>query len=286
MLSLLIVAVAATTVGLGLVVNVAADRARRLRQSQRAGRDRQPRRGGGQRRSDRRASSVRQGRGDRSRERAGARCDRRPVDLRAQDPHGVFSKPMLRVVSGRYSGRKRRGCRHPRRGDDVQPAGSARRGRSTVARCGWSESSRIPRICRTLSAWSPPARSASPSTRDAALQRRSGERGAPLPSAVRNGAGDHGCPGRTRPSRSATRRSRCLLLATIGLTFIGLLSVAGFTVMAQRRLARARHDRRDRRHRPAGATGHAGQRRGGRRRRLGDRRRVRAGGVVRADPCI
>ena len=27
-----------------------------------------------------------------------------------------------------------------------------------------------------------------------------------------------------------------LLLATIGLTFIGLLSVAGFTVMAQRRL--------------------------------------------------
>ena len=25
-----------------------------------------------------------------------------PVDLRAQDPHGVFSKPMLRLVTGRY----------------------------------------------------------------------------------------------------------------------------------------------------------------------------------------
>ena len=56
-----------------------------------------------------------------------------------------------------------------------------------------------------------------------------------------------------------------LLLATIGLTFIGLLSVAGFTVMAQRRSACARHDRRDRRHRPPGAAGDAGQRRRGRR---------------------
>ena len=44
-----------------------------------------------------------------------------PVDLRAQDPHGAFSKPMLHLVSGRYpvgagAGGGDRGGR-----DDVQP---------------------------------------------------------------------------------------------------------------------------------------------------------------------
>ena len=60
------------------------------------------------------------------------------------------------------------------------------------------------------------------------------------------------CPIR-RQLGAATRDQALavLLIATIGLTFIGLLAVAGFTVMGHRRSACAGHDRRDRRARIA-----------------------------------
>ena len=156
-----------------------------------------------------------------------------PVDLRAQDPHGIFSKPMLRVVSGRF------------------PAGSGEAAVTrTVAttftlRLGstWTVNGRSLRIVGIVEnpkylqdsfGLVAPGQIRAPSTVTLLLNSHGKEvlRFRP-PSGTVQGI-------RLSEVNSAKQKRiqalAVLVLATIGLTFIGLLSVAGFTVMAQRRL--------------------------------------------------
>ena len=156
-----------------------------------------------------------------------------PVDLRAQDPHGIFSKPMLRVVSGRF------------------PAGSGEAAVTrTVAttftlRLGstWTVNGRSLRIVGIVEnpkylqdsfGLVAPGQIRAPSTVTLLFNSHGKEvlRFRP-PSGTVQGI-------RLSEANSAKQKRiqalAVLVLATIGLTFIGLLSVAGFTVMAQRRL--------------------------------------------------
>jgi putative ABC transport system permease protein len=155
------------------------------------------------------------------------------VDLRAQQPHGHFSSPMLGLVSGRY------------------PVGAGevavtRAVLSTLQlRVGqtWSvlgQNRRIvgivenPQDLSQTFALVAPGQIANPNSvsiladsSDSAAQRFHTPSGQ-LVGIMSTGA--------SASQRKAQQALAVLLLATIGLTFIGLLSVAGFTVMAQRRL--------------------------------------------------
>jgi putative ABC transport system permease protein len=156
-----------------------------------------------------------------------------PVDLRAQDPHGAFGKPMLRLISGSY------------------PMGSAQAAvTATVATTfnlkigsSWSVNGRTLRVVGIVE---------NPKDlQDAFGLVAPGEIGTPSSVSLLFNAGRAGLtsfhpPAGTDEGIMSTdintaqwRRNQALavlLLATIGLTFIGLLSVAGFTVIAQRRL--------------------------------------------------
>lgn len=156
-----------------------------------------------------------------------------PVDLRAQDPHGTFSSPMLHVVSGRF------------------PAGAGQVAvtRTVATTFGlevgstWVVEGRPLQVVGVVE---------NPGNLEDAF-------GLMAPGQIRSpstmtllftGNGQHVQD--FRPPAGAVQaimtsgvdsakqqRSQALavlLLATIGLTFIGLLSVAGFTVMAHRRL--------------------------------------------------
>ncbi len=259
-LALLIVAVAATTVGLGLVVNVQATDQGVFGTAERAHRHRHPGPTGVA--ADLAAARQRFGTVEAiTHASVPVPGSVTPVDLRAQDPHGVFGEPMLRLVSGTLPGRSRPGGGDQGRRDDVQPEGrielagqraDAARGRhrrepqglAGRVRVGGSRQIRSPSSVTLLF--------------DASGRRRCSFH---PPAGTVQGIS-------ASASHSAQQQRNqalaVLLLATIGLSFIGLLSVAGFTVMAQRTVARARHDRRDRRHRPASAAGHAGQRGRGR----------------------
>jgi putative ABC transport system permease protein len=156
-----------------------------------------------------------------------------PVDLRAQDPHGVFSKPMLRLVSGSY------------------PTGPAQAAITTAIATtftlkigsSWSVDGRTLRVVGIVED--------PKDLQDAFGLVAPGEVGSPSSvSLLFDGSGAqvmnfHPPAGTVEGIMSsgahAAQQQRnqalaVLLLATIGLTFIGLLSVAGFTVMAQRRL--------------------------------------------------
>jgi putative ABC transport system permease protein len=205
-LALLTLAVAATTVGLGLVVNVqSSDQAKQALGI---------------------VEAI-------EHEDVAVPGSVTAVDLRAQDPHGVFSAPMLGLVSGSY------------------PAGAGQVAvTSTVASMlslkigdSWSVNGRPLRVVGIVEnpknlqdafALVAPGQINSPSRltllTDAGASatmhfRPPGGGGLEI---ISNGAAD-----------AQERRSQALavlLLATIGLTFIGLVAVAGFTVMAQRRL--------------------------------------------------
>jgi putative ABC transport system permease protein len=156
-----------------------------------------------------------------------------PVDLRAQDPHGVFSKPMLRLVAGRY------------------PVGAGQAAVTTAVattftlKIGstWSVNGRALRVVGIVED--------PKDLQDAFGLVAPGEIGSPSSvSLLFDATGarviDFHPPAGTvegvmSSSADAAQQQRnqalaVLLLATIGLTFIGLLSVAGFTVVAQRRL--------------------------------------------------
>jgi putative ABC transport system permease protein len=155
-----------------------------------------------------------------------------PVDLRAQDPHGVFGAPMLRLVSGHYP---------------VGPAQAAVT--ATVAttfhlKIGstWSADGRSLRVVGIVE---------NPGNlQDAFGLVAAGQLANPSSLTLLFDAGQtaitHYTPpagsvqgimtsGVTTAQQQRNQALAVLLLATIGLTFVGLLSVAGFTVMAQRR---------------------------------------------------
>jgi putative ABC transport system permease protein len=156
-----------------------------------------------------------------------------PVDLRAQDPHGVYGAPMLRLVSGSYpSGTGQIAVTSAvasmfslKIGDAWHVNGQTRRVVGIVEN---------PKNLQDAFALVPPGQIAAPSSltlltnaRGSALERFH-PAGASVESVMSNGD--------TAAQRQRSQALAVLLMATIGLTFIGLLAVAGFTVMAHRRL--------------------------------------------------
>jgi putative ABC transport system permease protein len=155
-----------------------------------------------------------------------------PVDLRAQAQQGSFSSPMLRVVTGRYPS------------DPGEVAVTSGVGTMFRLKLGsaWTVNGRTPRVVGTVEnpknlqddfALVAPGQIAQPSS-VTLLANSSGQ------SQVQTfrPAGVMGIA-TTDATGAAQRRLQSLLvlvLSTIGMVFVGLLSVAGFTVMAQRRM--------------------------------------------------
>jgi putative ABC transport system permease protein len=156
-----------------------------------------------------------------------------PVDLRAQDPHGIYGAPMLHLVSGSYPS----GTGQIAVTSSVASMFSLRIGDAwrvdghTLRVVGIVEN---PKNLQDAFALVPPGQIASPSgltlLTDASGSAASQFHppGTSVQSLMSNGA--------SAAQRQRNQALAVLLLATIGLTFVGLLSVAGFTVMAHRRL--------------------------------------------------
>jgi putative ABC transport system permease protein len=156
-----------------------------------------------------------------------------PVDLRAQDPHGVYGAPMLHLVSGSYpSGTGQVAVTNAVAATFSLAIGDTWRVNGHPLRIvGIVEN---PKNLQDAFALVPPGQIASPSSLTL-LTNATGSAleqfhppGTSVQSVMSNGQ-----------SAAQQRRDQALgvlLIATIGLTFIGLLAVAGFTVMAHRRL--------------------------------------------------
>jgi putative ABC transport system permease protein len=159
-----------------------------------------------------------------------------PVDLRAQDPHGVFSKPTLRLVSGRY----------PAAAGEAAVTRSVATTFNLKIGSGWEAGGRSlhvvgivenPKDLQDSFGLVAPGQIASPSSlsllfhsggSDQSLHLQLPAGGGTIQSIMSSGA--------NAALEHRNQALAVLLLATIGLTFVGLLSVAGFTVMAHRRL--------------------------------------------------
>lgn len=155
-----------------------------------------------------------------------------PVDLRAQDPLGVFSKPMLRLVSGHYP----IGAEQAAVTEVVATTFSLKVGSS------WSVNGRVlqvvglvenPKDLQDAFGLVAPGQISSPST-VTLLFNASGSQTINFqpPAGTVQGISTSNVDSAKQQRNQALA---VLLLATIGLTFTGLLSVAGFTVMAHRR---------------------------------------------------
>src|SRR6185437_7714461 len=157
-----------------------------------------------------------------------------PVDLRAQDPHGVFGAPMLQLGSGRY----------PNGGGEAAVTSAVATTFSLRIGSTWSLGGQPrqivgivenPKDLQDAFGLVAPDQLGSPSSLSLLFDASgSSVLGFRLP------AGGGAIQGIMTSGASAAQQQRnqalaVLLLATIGLTFIGLLSVAGFTVIAQRR---------------------------------------------------
>jgi putative ABC transport system permease protein len=156
-----------------------------------------------------------------------------PVDLRAQDPHGVYGAVMLRLVSGSY----------PSGSGQIAVTSGVASTFSLAVGDTWRVNGQDRRVVGIVE---------NPKDlQDAFALVASGQIAAPsgltlLTDAPGSAVAQFHPPGTdlqsvmsNGSSAAAQRRSQALavlLLATIGLTFIGLLAVAGFTVMAHRRL--------------------------------------------------
>jgi putative ABC transport system permease protein len=156
-----------------------------------------------------------------------------PVDLRAQDPHGVYGRVMLHLTSGSY----------PSGAGQIAVTPAVASTFSLKVGDSWRVNGRTLRVVGTVEnpknlqdsfALVAPGQISSPS-RLTLLVNASGSEatrfhppGAPIQEVMSNGT--------TGAQQQRNQALAVLLLATIGLTFIGLLAVAGFTVMAQRRL--------------------------------------------------
>jgi putative ABC transport system permease protein len=155
-----------------------------------------------------------------------------PVDLRAQDPHGTFGSVMLRLVSGSYPS----GAGQVAMTSGVASTFNLRIGDS------WTADGRALRVAGVVEnpkdlqdqfALVAPGQIRSPSSltllTDASGSAASNLHlpGGSFQGIVSNGASE--------AKQQRIQALAVLLIATIGLTFIGLLAVAGFTVMAHRR---------------------------------------------------
>ena len=154
------------------------------------------------------------------------------VDLRAQDPHGRYSRPMLRLVSGRYPA----GAAEVAMTASVADIFGLKRGDV------WTVDGRPRRIVGIVE---------NPKDLgDAFALVAPGQLPAPAQLTLLVGATVSAIEGFRPPSgtvsaimggdQTAAKQRRIqalivLLIATVGLVFIGLLAAAGFTVMAHRR---------------------------------------------------
>ena len=155
------------------------------------------------------------------------------IDLRAQEPHGVYGAPMLRLVSGSY----------PTGAGQVALTSTVASVLSLKIGDEWSVNGQTLRVVGIVEnpkdlqdafALVAPGQISSPSSLTLLTN-------APGSAATRfhpPGSNDLGIlsNGSTGAQQQRAQALAVLLLATIGLSFIGLVAVAAFTVMAQRRL--------------------------------------------------
>lgn len=231
-LILLTVAVAATTVGLGLVVNVQSSNQGVLGTANTRIEVAEPgRQVGADIAAARRAFGTVEAIEHESVPVPGSIT---PVDLRAQDPHGHFGTPMLRLVSGRYpEGAGQVAVTSQVAsiftlgvGDDMAVDGQSLRVVGVVEN---------PKDLADSFALVAPGHLPGTASRLTLLtdaSAASAEQFRP-PSGNARGIMSNGT---TAAQQRRVQALAVLLLATIGLTFIGLLAVAGFTVVAHRRL--------------------------------------------------
>jgi putative ABC transport system permease protein len=230
-LSLIIVAVAATTVGLGLVVNVqSSDQALLGTARTRIDIANPGRHVAAEIAAARQAFGTVEAIEHESVPVPGSVT---PVDLRAQDPHGHFGAAMLHLVSGSY----------PSVAGQVAVTSGVATTFDLKIDDSWTANGRTLRVVGIVEnpknlqdtfALVPPGQIRSPSGLTL------------LTDASGSAASNFHTPGGTfrgilssGSSAAQERRAQALavlLLSTIGLIFIGLLAVAGFTVMAHRRL--------------------------------------------------
>ncbi len=159
-----------------------------------------------------------------------------PVDLRAQDVDGPFSGPMLRLVSGRY----------PVGSDQAAVTPAVATTFTLKIGSSWMVNGRMLRVVGIVEnpkdlqdafGLVAPGQISSP-TSLTLLFDATGAQAMSFHPPARFGTveGVMSSSGAQAAQQQRNQAVAVLLLATIGLTFIGLLSVAGFTVMAQRRL--------------------------------------------------
>jgi putative ABC transport system permease protein len=230
-LSLIIVAVAATTVGLGLVVNVqSTDQALMGTANTRIDIGNPGRHVSADIAAARRLFGTVEAIEHESVPVPGSVT---PVDLRAQDPHGVFGAAMLHLVSGSYPSGA---------GEVAMTSGVASTFNLEIGD-NWSANGRTLRVVGIVEnpknlqdafALVALGQIRSPSS----LTLLTGAAGSAVDNFRPVGGSFVGTMsnGATAAQQRRNQALAVLLLATIGLTFIGLLAVAGFTVMAHRRL--------------------------------------------------
>jgi putative ABC transport system permease protein len=156
-----------------------------------------------------------------------------PVDLRAQDPHGVYGKPMLHLVSGRY----------PVGADQAAVTAAVATIFDLKVGSTWTVNGRAlhvvgivenPKDLVDAFGLVAPGQISAPTGLtllfDANAQQVVSFQ---PPDGKVQGVSSSGA---TSAQQQRNQALAVLLLATVGLIFIGLLCVAGFTVMAQRRL--------------------------------------------------
>jgi putative ABC transport system permease protein len=156
-----------------------------------------------------------------------------PVDLRAQDPHGVYGRAMLHLVSGSY----------PTGAGQIAVTSAVASTFNLKIGDSWTVNGRPLRVVGTVEnpknlqdsfALVAPGQIRTPSALTLLVDARGSAvmdfhlPGAPVQAVMSNGT--------TAAQQQREQALAVLLLATIGLSFIGLVAVAGFTVMAQRRL--------------------------------------------------
>jgi putative ABC transport system permease protein len=147
-----------------------------------------------------------------------------PIDLRTQDPHGPYGAPMLRLDDGRY----------PHGPDEVAVTAGVAEVFGLTVGDGWTVDGRHrtvtglvenPLNLRDRFALVAPGQIAGADAVTVLIRMGTTRSAFPDGSSVE-----------VRGDRTDNGSVMVLLLATIGLLFVGLLAVAGFTVLAQRRL--------------------------------------------------
>jgi putative ABC transport system permease protein len=154
--------------------------------------------------------------------------------LRAQDPHGPYGQPLLHLVAGRY----------PSAADEVAVTPVVASDFNLHVGAVWHVEGQSRRVVGTVEnpqslldafALVPPDQVHAPTTVTVLLDATPASASAfHLPSGTANGGGLHSPP--PNPSGGFNPATIVLVLATLGMLLIGLVAVAGFTVLAQRRL--------------------------------------------------